>query len=145
MDTSFAEIVAQRTTQVLQTRELSIGWLADKLGVSEVALSSELQGKRAIALNRVIATARILGVTVSYLSGGQMTDEEPAVGVAEVALHLDLTPHTVRVYAQKGRIPGFKLGNKWRFYLSEVRAHFTASTEPWEEQSSLSRARRRTR
>ncbi|WP_074260031.1 helix-turn-helix domain-containing protein [Agromyces cerinus] len=48
-----------------------------------------------------------------------------------MAEYLGVSADTVRVYAHKGDIPSFKIGNRLRFYRSEVRAHLTRTTDPW--------------
>lgn len=68
-------------------------------------------------------------------------DEKP-VDVRGMADYLGVSEYSVRVYANSGEIPSFKLGGQFRFYISEVRAHLTRPRDPW-EQSPQSRGRRR--
>jgi len=56
---------------------------------------------------------------------------ERAVNVAAVAAHLGLHPDTVYAHAKNGRIPGFRVGRAWRFYLSHIDAALTDSSDPW--------------
>lgn len=49
-----------------------------------------------------------------------MNSKVEILGVAEVADLLKLDPQTVSRKAQKGEIPGFKIGNRWRFRLSDI-------------------------
>ena len=44
----------------------------------------------------------------------QMT-EKPYLSIHEVAKHFGVTPTTVYRLAQRGDLPGFKIGNQWRF------------------------------
>lgn len=70
--------------------------------------------------------------------------DEPTVGVPDMAAYLGCSNHSVRVYASRGEIPGFKLGGQWRFFLSDVRAHLTApKPEGQWNQSNQSRGRRK--
>ena len=48
----------------------------------------------------------------------QMT-EKPYLSIHDVAKHFGVTPTTVYRLAQRGALPGFKIGNQWRF--SEAR------------------------
>lgn len=43
-----------------------------------------------------------------------MTDR-PYLSVEEVARHFGVTPATVYRLAQRGKLPGFKVGFQWRF------------------------------
>jgi excisionase family DNA binding protein len=42
------------------------------------------------------------------------------VTVKEVAEYLRLNQNTVVNLAVKGDLPGFKIGNSWRFYMDEI-------------------------
>lgn len=46
-----------------------------------------------------------------------------ADGVAEM---LKLNPQTVKRLANKGELPGFKIGGKWRFRKADIEAHIEA-------------------
>ncbi|WP_040423467.1 helix-turn-helix domain-containing protein [Agromyces subbeticus] len=59
-----------------------------------------------------------------------------------MAIYLGASEHSVRLYASRGDIPAFKVGGRWRFYLSDVRAHLTRVTPAW-HQSNQSRGRSR--
>jgi excisionase family DNA binding protein len=73
----------------------------------------------------------------------RVTEEQP-VGPAQIAAYLGVSVYTARIKAQTGVIPAFKVGNQWRYYLSEVKAQLSASSaDPWAA-SSRSRSRRRT-
>jgi excisionase family DNA binding protein len=77
------------------------------------------------------------------LTGQSRVPEEQPVGAVEIAEYLGVSVYTARVKAQTGVIPAFKVGNQWRYYLSEVKAHLTAaSSDPWAA-SPRSRGRRR--
>ena len=41
--------------------------------------------------------------------------EKPYLSIHEVAKHFGVTPTTVYRLAQRGDLPGFKIGNQWRF------------------------------
>ena len=41
--------------------------------------------------------------------------EKPYLSVEEVAERFGVTPTTVYRLAQRGTLPGFKVGNQWRF------------------------------
>ena len=61
----------------------------------------------------------------------KVTEVESAVGVNEIAELLAVHPETVRRYAKTGEIPSFKVGNRFRFFPSEVREHLTRPRDPW--------------
>ena len=65
--------------------------------------------------------------------------EEKPVDVKAMAEYLAVSADTVRVYAHTGDVPSFKIGNRLRFYVSEVRAHLTRPMDPW----AAPRSRRR--
>ncbi|WP_157372997.1 helix-turn-helix domain-containing protein [Agromyces sp. Root81] len=76
----------------------------------------------------------------------ERTLDEPTVDPHEVATYLGAHVGTVRRYASNGEIPAFKVGGRWRFFLSDVRAHLTTpkSEGQW-NQSNQSRGRTRKR
>jgi excisionase family DNA binding protein len=78
----------------------------------------------------------------SYPPVGPARIGEEPVGVTELAAYLGITEQTVRVYAKTRQVPAFKLGNKWRFYLSDVRAHLT-QPKPDQSPPSLAEGGRR--
>ena len=41
--------------------------------------------------------------------------ERPYLSIEDVAKHFGVTPTTVYRLAQKGDLPGFKIGSQWRF------------------------------
>jgi excisionase family DNA binding protein len=67
---------------------------------------------------------------------------EQAVDSKALAEHMRTTVYTVCRYARTGKIPAFKWGSEWRFYVSEVDAHVHAPKDPW-LQSAQSRGRKR--
>ncbi len=44
-----------------------------------------------------------------------MLQHQPYLTVEEVAKRFNVNPTTVYRLAQRGRLPGFKVGNQWRF------------------------------
>ena len=44
-----------------------------------------------------------------------MMPEKPYLSIHDVATHFGVTPTTVYRLAQRGELPGFKIGNQWRF------------------------------
>ena len=42
---------------------------------------------------------------------------KPNLSIEEVAQYFDVTPKTVYRLAQRGELPGFKIGGQWRFSL----------------------------
>ena len=40
----------------------------------------------------------------------------------EIATYLRVHPYTVKRLARKGKIPGFKVGEQWRFDVKEIDA-----------------------
>ena len=38
----------------------------------------------------------------------------------EIAKYLRVHPYTVKRLARQGKIPGFKIGNQWRFDVEEI-------------------------
>ena len=49
-----------------------------------------------------------------------MASEEP-FGAEEAAKMLGVTPRTVTRLAERGEIPGFRVGKLWRFRSSDIR------------------------
>ena len=45
---------------------------------------------------------------------------EPLLTAMEVAAYLSVSKITIYDWAQKGRIPAFRLGHHWRFRRSEI-------------------------
>lgn len=75
----------------------------------------------------------------------QEAAEERPVDVEAIAEYLGITPYTARQYAKTGVIPAHKLGGRWRFYVSEVRAHLTKPIDPWMRSPHPPGVRRRLR
>jgi len=48
-------------------------------------------------------------------------DEPLAVGIARVAKQLDLSEKTIRRRLQSGVWRGFRVGNRWRISVGEIR------------------------
>lgn len=71
-----------------------------------------------------------------------MVDEEQPVDATVVAKYLGIAVYTVYQHAKTGKIPAFKVGNQWRFFLSDIRAHLSKPRDPW-AQSAVSRGRKR--
>jgi len=69
---------------------------------------------------------------------------EQAVDVAGMAQILHVSTGTVYRKAVLGEIPGFKIGNRWRFYPSVVKAHQSKVPDPWAYSPASRAARRRT-
>lgn len=59
------------------------------------------------------------------------SDHEPMVDVQTVADYLNLHPDTIYSYARSGDIPAHKIGGRWRFSLTEIRAHLNRKRDPW--------------
>ncbi len=51
-----------------------------------------------------------------------MASEEP-VGAEEAAKMLGVTPRTVTRLAERGEIPGFRVGKLWKFRPSDIREY----------------------
>jgi excisionase family DNA binding protein len=51
-----------------------------------------------------------------------MVSEEP-IGAEEAAKMLGVTPRTVTRLAERGEIPGFRVGRLWRFRPSDIREY----------------------
>lgn len=56
---------------------------------------------------------------------------EIALTTAEVAAKLRKAPKWVSEAARTGILPGFKVGNAWRFYESQLDAALSAKRDPW--------------
>ncbi len=54
-------------------------------------------------------------------------DDEQLLTVEQVASYLQLQNSTIYVYAQRGKIPAFKVGRNWRFKREDL--------DVWLEQS----------
>jgi excisionase family DNA binding protein len=57
-----------------------------------------------------------------------MTEEKPEtirpyMTAQQVARLFQVTPRTVTRWAEQGEIPGFKVGDVWRFDRDEIEAH----------------------
>ena len=52
----------------------------------------------------------------------QMPEQDPLLTLSDVAIYLQVAERTVYLWAQKGTIPSFKLGNVWRFKKSDLDA-----------------------
>jgi excisionase family DNA binding protein len=50
------------------------------------------------------------------------TRHEPVWGCEEAAVFLRIHPKTVKRLASMGNLPGFRIGNRWRFRPSELDA-----------------------
>ena len=48
---------------------------------------------------------------------------EKPIGTKEVAEMLGVIPRTVVRLVERGDIPGFKVGDVWRFYRSEIKQY----------------------
>jgi excisionase family DNA binding protein len=51
-----------------------------------------------------------------------MASEEP-IGAEEAAKMLGVTPRTVTRLAERGEIPGFRVGKLWKFRPSDIREY----------------------
>jgi excisionase family DNA binding protein len=69
----------------------------------------------------------------------QMTEELPELlDAKQVAAYLKLHEVTVLRFARQGKLPGFKVGRKWRFRASDIRAWVSRSREEIEGFEALS-------
>ena len=57
-----------------------------------------------------------------------MATEKP-IGTKEVAEMLGVIPRTVVRLAERGEFPGFKVGDVWRFYRSDIEAYIQRQIE----------------
>ncbi len=55
---------------------------------------------------------------------------ENLLDAAETALLLNLTPDTVRLWAQRGRLPHVRLGNTIRFRSEDLESWLTENSRP---------------
>ena len=51
-----------------------------------------------------------------------MTDDEEIMTLQDLAAYLKLAEKTLYGYAQKGTIPGIKIGSAWRFRKADIDA-----------------------
>lgn len=51
-----------------------------------------------------------------------MPDFPPIMTLDQAAAYLCISPDTMYSYAQTGKFPGFKLGNRWRFRKDDIDA-----------------------
>ena len=49
-----------------------------------------------------------------------MREDRPYLTIEEVANRFGVNPTTVYRLVQRGRLPGFKVGNQWRFSSSRL-------------------------
>mgnify|MGYP001299549884 CR=1 FL=1 len=54
------------------------------------------------------------------------TVSSPLMSLQEVADYIQVSNRTILVWAHKGDIPGFKLGNIWRFKKTDIDAWIEA-------------------
>ncbi len=66
-----------------------------------------------------------------------MTDLPEVMKIRQAAQYLGVTSDTLYRYAQNGDVPGFKLGNRWRFKKSVL--------DSWMEQRTTPAVKRRRR
>lgn len=59
------------------------------------------------------------------------------LNIQEAADFLDWTPGYVRRLARQQRIPAYKVGREWRFYLSKLQEWIAQGCPSEEEQPSL--------
>lgn len=72
-----------------------------------------------------------------------MIADEAAVGIVSIAELLDVSVDTAYRKAKLGEIPGFKVGNRWRFFPSQVREFVSKPADPWAYSPQSRAARRR--
>lgn len=65
----------KRVKELMAIHGLSAAVLAEKIGISAVAMSNILTGKNNPSLDKAIKIAEVLGVTVSYLIGETSANE----------------------------------------------------------------------
>lgn len=65
----------KRIKELMAIHGLSAAALAEKIGISAVAMSNILTGKNNPSLDKAIKIAEVLGVTVSYLIGETSANE----------------------------------------------------------------------
>lgn len=70
-----------------------------------------------------------------------MRDYEQPVDAQAIADYLSKSRYSVYELAKAGKIPGFKVGGEWRFFLSEVHDSLRQPAVVF-QQSSRARARR---
>ena len=80
-------------------------------------------GKRGVATPRPACGHLLPG------RGGEGAEVEAALEATEVARLLGFSAVTVRVWAACGRIRGRRIGGRWRFFWSEVRASLSGQSE----------------
>jgi excisionase family DNA binding protein len=74
-----------------------------------------------------------------------MTEHEAAVDVHEIARIIGVSATTVYGMAQRGELPYFKVGNRWRFFPTKVIAHLEREQEqrdPWAQPPGSAAAHR---
>jgi excisionase family DNA binding protein len=49
-----------------------------------------------------------------------MTDEDHILTLQELSAYLKIAEKTLYGYAQKGKIPGIKIGSAWRFRRTDI-------------------------
>ena len=65
-----------------------------------------------------------------------MVSEEPIeepVGAEEVAKMLGVTPRTVTRLAERGEIPGFRVGKLWKFRPSDIKQYIERQIRQYRE------------
>jgi len=61
--------------------------------------------------------------------GEKMTSQDDILTISEVATLLKVAGKTVYGLAQKGNIPGFKVGGQWRFKRTAIDSWIEAKTQ----------------
>ena len=55
--------------------------------------------------------------------------DKPVMNIKEVADYLGVHPMTVYKFAQKGKLPAFKIGSDWRFHRKFIEAWIEEQTQ----------------
>lgn len=67
--------------------------------------------------------------------------DDPIMTLPEVAQYLKLAERTVYGYAQKGLVPGIKIGSAWRFRKADIDTWLEQQRQVTEQSTSKRRTR----
>ena len=56
-------------------------------------------------------------------------EAERWLSVEEIAVHLGVSKESIYRWAEKGKMPSYKVGRQWKFKLSEVDSWVVSSSE----------------
>lgn len=75
-----------RIKEVMDERKITSAWLAEKVGISKVAVSNIVTGKNSPSVDNLLKIAEALGVSITYLLGLEEKIEEEKLKESNVLI-----------------------------------------------------------